>query len=354
VALTTVTHLAPVRGAEVDRHVHRAEPAEEVLVAHVRVQAHPAAEPALPHDRLDVVALDPPTDQRDVHVRGQARDRREHLVDQLGRVQVAEHPDQPPHPHRLERTAEHRPPPLGLPEIPLGLDHGMRGHEHRRAAAERPQVALDERRVRHDPSGAPRHVRNVRHAQRLVHQGLLEGGELRRVRHALTHRLVAQRVAGRDHAPHEVVERQVVDHDEPRGLDRVAVDVPVELDVVPKVVHAHRVPGDLALVPRLQRPDRLDLAPEADASQAVQHRPRVRRDAAAGRGHRREPRDPGVHPVVPAEQASRRADHGVPHHYSVSRATTSGQPGTRSRISAFPASPIAWAIGRFENRTSNA
>ena len=56
---------------------------------------------------FEVVARDPPADEREVDVLGQVHHRREHDVDQLGGVLVAEHADQRPHPHRLERPADH-------------------------------------------------------------------------------------------------------------------------------------------------------------------------------------------------------------------------------------------------------
>ncbi len=97
-------HLAAVREAEVDRDVRGAHPRQEVLVRDVGVEAarvrrgRSRAPPARARTR------DPPADEHDVHVLGQPGHRAEHDVDQLGRVLIAEDPDERPHPHRLERA----------------------------------------------------------------------------------------------------------------------------------------------------------------------------------------------------------------------------------------------------------
>ena len=129
---------------EVDRDVRGAHPREEVLVRNVGVHRHARAEPAPPHHRLDVVPGDATTDQREVHVLRQAHHRLEDDVDQLGGVLIAEHADQRPHPHRLERPSDHTSGAFRLPDARLALDDRVRGHEDRCLAAERAQVALDE------------------------------------------------------------------------------------------------------------------------------------------------------------------------------------------------------------------
>src|SRR4029450_10428201 len=64
-----------------------------------------------------------------------------------------------------------------------------------------------------------------------------------------------------------------------------------------------------------------------------------------------------VHLVVPAVEPSDGTDDrgGQPiHGYSVSRATTWGQPGTVARSFSVPASPVFFASGRLEDSRSKA
>ena len=59
-------------------------------------------------------------------------------------------------------------------------------------------------------------------------------------------RHVAERFTGGLQPSHEVVERKIVQHDERAGQEHGAVDLEVELHVVPELEDAEVVPGEAA------------------------------------------------------------------------------------------------------------
>ena len=161
----------------------------------------------------------------------------------------------------------------------------------------------------------------------------------------LTRRIETVGIARHLELPNEPVEREVVEHHEPRRRDGEPIDVPVERGVVPELVDAQVVAADRPLVARLHGPDDVGAIPlqEPDPTQAVEHRSVVGRDPGGGRRHagRRTPAcrwsDGGRAAAVadrPDERPAR--DPAKPRIHPRSRSTTWGHSGTVSRTSRCP------------------
>src|SRR4029453_10131497 len=133
------------------------------------------------------------------------------------------------------------------------------------------QVPPSELRVHDHSTGSPGDVRRPWGAERLAPH-CVGGPPPLAVPHGLAGGLTSNPIALGDHPLHEVVEGEVVDHDEAGDPDGVTVDVAVELDVVAEVVDAQRVPRKSPLVSAGRRPQDLDLEAlgESDTVEAVE------------------------------------------------------------------------------------
>src|SRR4029453_3139514 len=144
------------------------------------------------------------------------------------RVEIAEYADQGLHPPGLEGPAEGRPARERAPDVPLALHDGMRHHEDRSLRAHLLQVPPSELRVHDDPTGSPGDVRRPWDAERLAPHCVGRTPPLA-VPPGFSGGLTSNPIALGDHPLHEVVEGEVVDHDEAGDPDGVTVDVAVEL-----------------------------------------------------------------------------------------------------------------------------
>ena len=246
------------------------------------------------------------------------------------------------------------------------LHHRMRHHEDRGATTGLLQVGLAERRMHDDPSRRLATWAAHGSRRRFVadHVGRAEvPAEPSR----LARRHEPQRVPRRLQPAHEVVEREVVQHDQRAGEERGAVDLQVELHVVAELEDAQVIAGEPDRVPRFDRPQHVH------AVTLVEPDPLAARPAPPGRtwrcrsapvaADRRRPvprpsparcrARPG-RPWRPGGGATRRQAFALARHQSRSRATTSGQRGTSARISALPALPNRAAASRSRWSRSNA
>ena len=266
--------LAPVRVAEVDQDVERAQPFEELVVPDVGDDRDAVAHTASSQGALDVPMRARSPDEHAAHVRADPRERGKQRFDALARVEIS----RDPHDHLV---------PPGNPvtesdsslarriDLVVAFHQRMRRHDDGGPASDSEQVVTREPRMHDHGPRSPDRLRAPRDPERILEVGVASGG-----RHRFRAGGLRQRVVREPQPVHQPVERQIVEDDDPRVPHREPVDRPVELDVVPQLEDADVRRANALLGAGSRWPHRVDVVfgGEPDLVEPAQHRRGVRRD----------------------------------------------------------------------------